>query len=339
MRSKDLCLPCAVMAGVVLMLYLHFAFVRRKPIRLRSMDFKSLVLACPNASSENVVEMQYGDGFDFLLSLHPSDQDGVVSKGIKEGLFGPMNRYPSIDEMQAICRFNNTASCAANKVFVEVGSALGMVSVYMASRGMKVYAYDPLLPNIERLSESRCLNRQQLCSVTNCSEDDWRFSRDMFRVFWNAVGAADALGKSVQIESEPGNLAATMRGGGDVRVNVPIVTVDRTVDEEEIEIMLLTCQGQELSALLGASGFVKSRRIRNIVWRVHSSHREAALKVADLLQSAGYRFYTLEAARSSGGEPVAMSYNEILAYVDVICSHGGHPNILATLGRNDSEKV
>ncbi len=66
------------------MLYIHFAFVRRKLIRLRSIDFKSLVLSCPNASSETVVEMQYGDGFNFLLSLHPSDWDGVVGRDDSE---------------------------------------------------------------------------------------------------------------------------------------------------------------------------------------------------------------------------------------------------------------
>ena len=82
-----------------------------------------------------------------------------------------MHRYPSIDEMHAICEHGMDpdsgyqANCGPGGVFVEVGSTIGMVALYAASRGMKVYAFDPLRPNIDRIRESLCLNSEKECQA------------------------------------------------------------------------------------------------------------------------------------------------------------------------------
>jgi FkbM family methyltransferase len=287
-------------------------------------------------SKENIAEMRYStptNQYVFVVVLHPSKEDSVVSKGIREGLFGQANRYPSIDEMHAVCE-SSTVSCTEGKVFVEAGSALGMVSLFMASRGMTVYAFDPLMPNIQRMQESRCLNNERLCgneaARKNCSLQN--FSPSRFHIHCSAVGRAEGF---VWIESEPSNLAATMRGGGSVRAVVAVETIDETVKKEKtIEIMLLTCQGSEYDALLGASTFLKAGRIRNIVWRIHSTHPEgqtSAASIASLLQTHAYIFFRLEAARESRGGPVAMSYEETLEYIAAVRARGGHPNVLASL--------
>ena len=291
----------------------------------------------PPRENAVIMEMKYYSGkryLSFLLSLHPSEEDGVISKGIREGLFGPLHRYPSVDEMHAVCELF-TDTCVDGKVFVEVGSAIGAVSVYMASRGMKVYAYDPVLPNVQRLSESRCLNHARPC---NGSQECTHFSPSNFRVFWNAVGSA--AGGSVHVESEPNNLAATARGGGSFRAEVGVVTIDETVimadDDNGIEMMLLTCQGNEYDALLGASGFLNSGRLRNIVWRRHATrpeHDETALKIMGLLGDHGFTFFWLEASRAAGlTPPVRMSFEEMLERVVKLSMQGVHPNILASRG-------
>jgi len=292
----------------------------------------------PPRENAVIMEMKYYSGkrdLSFLLSLHPSEEDGVISKGIREGLFGPLHRYPSVDEMHAVCELF-TDTCVEGKVFVEVGSAIGAVSVYMASRGMKVYAYDPILPNVQRLSESRCLNHARPC---NGSQECTHFSPSNFRVFWNAVGSA--AGGSVHVESEPNNLAATARGGGSFRAEVGVVTIDETViimadDDNGIEMMLLTCQGNEYDALLGASGFLNSGRLRNIVWRRHATrpeHDETALKIMGLLGDHGFTFFWLEASRAAGlTPPVRMSFEEMLERVVKLSMQGVHPNILASRG-------
>jgi FkbM family methyltransferase len=218
-----------------------------------------------NFSSENIIEMRY-DSFDgmstysFLVSLHDPDIDQIISRGIKEGLFGPKSKYASVDEMHSICEHKNQSysiNCGPGRVFVEVGSALGMVSLYAASRGMKVYAFDPLIPNIQRLNESLCLNGERQCLKSiganqneiriECSRpsDYWgAYSPSKFSRFCNLVGSqADYVGRVV--ESEPGNMAATMRGGGSFRAQVKMVTVQETVRDSAIELLLLTCQGFE----------------------------------------------------------------------------------------------
>ena len=79
--------------------------------------------------------------FNFFVSLHDPEVDTVISKGIKEGSYGPKGRYPSVDEIHAICEHGEDAeggyraNCGRGGVFVEVGSAIGMVSLYAAARG------------------------------------------------------------------------------------------------------------------------------------------------------------------------------------------------------------
>jgi FkbM family methyltransferase len=293
--------------------------------------------ACPDIiSSENIVEMHYATGnekYSFLVSLHPPDEDHVLSKGIKEGLFGPKNKYPSVDEMHTICETN--AACNTGNVFVEVGSALGVISVYMGRRGMKVYAFDPVLPNIQRLSESRCLNNARLCR--NTTENDCRpfFSQSNFHAMWHAVSSGEGP-RSVQMQSEPRNMAATMRGGGSFKAEVQITTIDESVNEESIELLLLTCQGNEYNALLGASKFLISGKIRNIVFRRHSTrpeHDESALGIMRLLDSYGYIFFNLDATRASGRRPDRVTFDEMLNYITKSRMSGGHSNILASLPR------
>ena len=109
---------------------------------------------------ENTVRMRYtssdGAAYEFDIALHEPESDQVISKGIKQGLFGPKGTYPSVDEFHSICEHTG-AQCENGKVLVEVGSAVGMVSLYAATRGMRVYAFDPLPPNVERLRESLSL--------------------------------------------------------------------------------------------------------------------------------------------------------------------------------------
>jgi len=258
---------------------------------------------------ENTVLMQYtafdGEIYDFHIALHAPELDQVISKGIKQGLFGPKGTYPSVTELHSICEFK-FANCGKGSVLVEVGSAVGMVSLYAATRGMRVYAFDPLPPNVELLKASRCMNRlQQNLTIT-----------------WGLVGSqSDPAGK--WIESEPGNLAATMRGGGRVRAKVGVVTIDETVAEQSIELLLLTCQGCELDALRGAKAHLKS--IRTVVWRHHS--KERSLEIARFL--SGYHFFSLEEARAAGGKPQPI--HSITSYLSAALPAGSHPNILSTL--------
>jgi FkbM family methyltransferase len=270
------------------------------------------------------VRLDYGQ-YHFWISLHSPFDDQFVSKGIKEKL-----KYGSVDEMHSVCELSSV-QCNSDHLFVEVGSAVGMVSLYAASRGMSVIAFDPLAPNIRRIRESLCVNCAR--SPSNVCRN---FSPERFAVHLNLVGAqSDPVGRIVQ--SEPGNLAATMRGGGSVRTaNVTTVTIDQSVSDREIEVLLLTCQGFEYEALLGASHLLASRKIRNIIWRRHytlQEHNANALKILQFLWSNGFKiFYNLEGCRNGGTLPVQfLSDEEVMDYVMSRRGPDEHPNILASL--------
>ena len=140
-------------------------------------------------------------------------------------------------------------------------------------------------------------------------------------IVWGLVGStSDPAGRWV--ESEPGNLAATMRGGGRVRARVGVVTIDETVAERGIELLLLTCQGCELDALRGAGRYLADRSIKRVIWRHHG--KERSLAIARLLD--GYTFYSLVEARA-GGEPQRIG--SIVDYLSAALPAGAHPNVLA----------
>jgi FkbM family methyltransferase len=209
---------------------------------------RGLSAQCGVANPGRVVWVRYESSdeysaYGFYISLHDAGADSVVSKTIQD-----TRQYPSVGELHSVCEYlRGSVDCGPDKVFVEVGASIGMVSLYAASRGMRVYAFDPVLPNVQRLAESACLNGRAYCAErsTECANSsEWGpFSPANFRVRWNLVGSASKAAQSVR--TEPGNLAATMRGGGGYAAEVGMVTLDRVVDTP-IEVLLLTCQGFEL---------------------------------------------------------------------------------------------
>lgn len=58
----------------------------------------------------------------------------------------------------------------------------------------------------------------------------------------------------LQVRSNHNNLAATNKGTGQVSSMVSTTTVDYAVgDEQDVELLLLTCQGHELSVRICSS--------------------------------------------------------------------------------------
>ena len=263
--------------------------------------------------ADSVVTTRY-DPYEFAVSVHNEGDDQVVSKFIRQNA-----RYPSVDEMEKVCRIVN---CYKGTVFVEVGSALGVVGLYAASRGMRVYAFDPLSPNIRKLRQSLCINMRRYCkNRAQCA-----FS--LFSVSHSLVGAS--IQPARLVESEPGNLAATMRGGGSFRDNVTTTTIDLSVPEN-IELMLLTCQGFEYEALMGAREHIAAGRVRNIIWRRHYMGPEYDVKarmIVEFLLKKGYELFNIE------GTSIIPLYSGAMEYVTQPRAFGEHPNVLASLGSN-----
>jgi len=163
--------------------------------------------------------------FGYQLSLHDTTQDLVVSKLLLES----NGTYGTVSEVHAVCEGGQDGGygidCEKGKTFVEVGSALGHVSMYMATRGMSVVAIDPLEANIERVRESMCLNGVATCLLGSpqlsagahdrdrCSQSsEWLSYSPKHVLAIVALVSNEANESLTLVESEPHNLAATIKG-------------------------------------------------------------------------------------------------------------------------------
>ena len=310
------------------------------PPRRLSAPVYSINKFCKLDSMEFVRRMAY-DNARFMMSVHDPVSDHVISKRILDS-----GRYASVDEVQNICAHSGgyyRIHCGGGRLFVEVGSAVGMVSLYAASRGMRVHAFDPIQPNVDRLRESRCLNGEARCE--NCADpSQWGpFAPDKFAIQWSLVDSEP--GPERTVSSGPQNLAETVGGGGAYHAMVNVTSIDAEIGAE-IEILLLTCQGFEYNALLGASDLLKYGKIKSIIWRRHPSvgsllpvnvlgarrtlsRQDAnAAKITELLLEHGFSFYNIESKTSA---PTRIPPSELAEYVLRPLHNGDHPNIFSAL--------
>ena len=257
----------------------------------------------------------------YLLSLNSPVDDAVVSKGILNWMFSPPGTYPSSTEVHTLCTAQpQTASprwmkkmlgvggleepvisCVEGKVAVEVGSAIGMVSMYLAERGMRVYALDPVLPNVMRLKESACLNGIRHClqqagtahqpdSIHSAAQacrnsSKWGQYSPLNLTLVHAV-ADRSTGSSRKVRALASNLAATdpksswERGSNrkdtPYAADVPTLALDDILEDSgaNIELLHMCPQGEEFAVLEGAFRLIKAGRVVNILFGVYyDTHR------------------------------------------------------------------
>ena len=153
----------------------HAATLRAHCGRKRNGAFYMQELIYPKDSYidvESKNDPAVGNAWRFLLSLNDPQLDQVVSRGILNWLFSIPGTYASATEVHTLCTAVPSGaqrplmSCTPGKVVVEIGAAIGMVSTYLAQRGMRVYSLDPVLPNVERLAETACINGVRHCLHT-----------------------------------------------------------------------------------------------------------------------------------------------------------------------------
>jgi hypothetical protein len=116
-----------------------------------STSLKDLMQICGMREGQSFVkEVSYGRN-SWLISLNDPNRDTVVSKSLLQQTNGT---HPSTDEMNVLCstpvitEWNKSklpadetavplVACMPGKVAIEVGAAVGMVSLYLAAHGMQ----------------------------------------------------------------------------------------------------------------------------------------------------------------------------------------------------------
>jgi hypothetical protein len=307
-----------------------------------------------------------------LLSLHNPEEDGVVSKGLLGWLWSAPGTYPSVIEVHTLCTakvgHGPLVRCEAGRTAVEVGSAIGMVSMYLAERSMRVYALDPVLPNLQRIAESICLNGVRHClqahrkrgvqpvPATCINSTQWgRFMPSLVTTIHAIAGRSTAGSRF--IAAQPQNLAATnpktipsnVRGTAQYSANVPIVALDDFLVDApgDIELLHMCPQGEEMPVLEGAFNLIKAKRVRNILFGIYQMNAgtrkdeiKQSLKIHTFLSNMGYDFYSVEVCGRGGGNggqpvatgpPVLLKADAVAAYLKNPRGDGFHSMFLASL--------
>lgn len=190
--------------------------------------------------------------------------------------------------------------------------------------------------NVRRFEESLCINGVVTCAAAHtqdpevCAKNNsmWgNYAPDKVSVHHKSIANVTKIGKTT-FSSEPENLAATVRGGGLYSSQVDSVTVDTLVgDDDEVELLLLTCQGFELQALQGASHLLETQRLRNIIFRMHSRQQVPdapyhSQMMAQMLLEKGFSFFDIQDCRANASaHPVWIPNDLVQTHVKNTCTN------------------
>ncbi|EKX42681.1 hypothetical protein GUITHDRAFT_141080 [Guillardia theta CCMP2712] len=300
----------------------------------------------------------------YLLSLHNPQEDAVVSKGILMHLFSPEGTYPSVTEVHALCdgvpslgpqgsrgeeedekgttKRSSLISCSPGKTAVEVGSSIGMISMYLAARGMKVHALDPVQPNLQRLNESICLNSFRNCLRSSApdgriSSSSSCFDSSALRSFAGRVKVhhslvASSSGDRLPVQTQPRNLASTLptqQAGATYSAMVKTIALD-DIEMEEVELLHVTSQVKNVVFMMYFLKDDEDGREQEI---------QDSLKSIRFLRKYGFSFYNIEgcgrAQRGFFSGPALIPWEQVEEYVKKPRETGAHPTILASRTRVD----
>jgi hypothetical protein len=172
-----------------------------------------------------------------------------------------------------------------------------MVSMMLAERGMRVYALDPVLPNVQRMRESACLNGMRRCLQSHAHQPQASAARALRTLTcrnssaWERFSPANitlvhavadrSTGSSRMVRALGSNLAATdpkgswaddaSRGSSPYTGEVATLALDDLLKDvhTDIELLHMCPQGEELRVLEGAFRIIEAGRVVNILFGLY----------------------------------------------------------------------
>lgn len=191
--------------------------------------------------------------------------------------------WNTLAELATLCA-SGLADCSAGRLLLDVGSAMGFMSLWAAAGGMHAHALEPL----------HCNHALLLASVAANA----RLGRPLDVTLHRVAASGQASAPKIYVP-EVRNMAATSPnlsgyvpapGLGSLS---PTVRVGDVVPPEEAELVVLNCQGCELAVL---ADLLDSRPVANflLVTYVRDTAgplREETREAFRLLLAAGYCIY------------------------------------------------
>ena len=227
--------------------------------------------------------------------------------------------YYTIQDLDALCG-SGLVECVRGRTFVDVGAAIGHLTILAASLGMSAHAVEPIEPNLHLLQQSVRVNglgdriflhHKALLSPHTCGPG---CRQTLTSVPGNSASVTiDTLFTGNLGVIRPGAEGKGERGGGHTS-SVDVMTASSLVSEiiaaEEdtahVELLSLYCLGCEYSALssLGKGG--ELGRVDGVLlfiffksmFRCTQRHWES-VEAIRLLSRAGFCFYDLVDVRAA----------------------------------------
>jgi FkbM family methyltransferase len=180
-----------------------------------------------------------------------------------------------------------------NVVF-DVGANVGVWSLLAAKRGARVHAFEPVPALVERLRRHAQLNGLDIV-INAC-----------------AIGAQN--GAMPFFEVRQGNSGASSfvrRGGSDIRIEVPVMTLDTYIERgqtDRVDLMKVDVEGAEILVFRGARDLLSSERAPIVFFELDEKlcapFDTTPREVRQLLIDRGYAMYRW---RDSALSPVALA--------------------------------
>jgi FkbM family methyltransferase len=252
---------------------------------LQSLEFRNRGLLQPGTEVE-IVELE---GF----AIYVAKDDALIAPAIRAG-YEPEVTRALLEHM------------AAGAV-VDIGANCGYFSLLAASRGARVYAFEPLQTNLRLLHASVALNRFAHIRIIAAA------ASDSLRTL--TIGAMHTNGMVAEPRNDPqAALAADF---------VAAVRVDDVVPgDEPVSVIKVDVEGHEYLALLGARRTIEA--CRPVILSEFApgglavNSRRSATEYLELLSAFGYDVSVV-------GNPAANTTEAILAH----CAGADHIDILA----------
>jgi FkbM family methyltransferase len=191
-------------------------------------------------------------------------RDGLtweIPQGYPAALTGLLDHEPIVRDF-LLTRFKE------GKAFVDVGANVGAYSLRAASRGMKVYGFEPHPGNVKVLRRNAEANH---------------LSIDLFEY---ALGSSEGEVKL----SKMGAISRITEGDG---IPVKIRTLD-SFDLPAADLMKVDVEGHELEVLKGAMKTLERFHPQIVIEMHHWIGAESEAELFDILTDIGYRFEYLD---------------------------------------------
>lgn len=154
-----------------------------------------------------------------------------------------------------------TSLVKPSSTFVDIGANIGWFSLLAASRGAKVFAYEPEPGNVELLKRSVEKNGFKDADVSAVAIGD----RDGTVPLW--------------LSEESAGWHSTVEQRGSRMIEVPCRTLDSLFPTERLDLVKIDTEGAEPQVLAGAARLIAERRMTTLVmeWNPGSWKDHAAL--------------------------------------------------------------